>query len=296
MLVLFAASPAAAFCPTRTCQRAIQQCDIRGQDCVIAGHALFRSSNCVTFNVQAEGSPRLGLDAAGLERLVSDAFRRWTTVDCGDGAHPSIYAESLGPAECHEVQCNCTQGNANIFMVNDTWTIPGAANAYALTTVFFSWSTGEIRDADVEINGSVDDLQWADSAQGVDLPSILTHEVGHFLGLGHSPDDPAAVMRLRYSPGQDLRELTADDVAGICSIYPPGRATTDVCAPANGFAGDCGPGDCGNCAYEVDTPSGCCSTAPGHSGEEAGASTLAAGVLLAAAGARRWRARVRAPQ
>ncbi len=260
---------------------------MRGADCVIAGNSLFRPTSCVSFNVQADGSPRHGLTPAALERVVRDAFARWTSVDCGGGAHPSITAESLGTAECHRVQCNCTRGNANIFMFDDAWSIPGAVNAYALTTVFFSRSSGEIVDVDVELNGSVDDLHWGDSAEGVDLPSIVTHEVGHFLGLGHSPDDADAVMRLTYRPGQVLRTLTDDDRAGICSIYPPGRPAISQCSPRNGFAGDCGPGDCDNCNFDEES-SGCCSTAPGRPGGQA-ALGAASALLLAAAGRRAGR-------
>lgn len=285
-----------AFCPSMTCRPKLQSCEVRGsgqERCVTSGKPLFRKSSCLSFSVQQDGSLRHGIDAQVFEQAVQDAFDRWLTVDCGGGVHPSISVESFGSVSCGEPQYNCTHGNANIFLFrDDVWTATDAVDAYALTTVWFLPSTGEIRDVDVEVNGTQTTVDWAAPRDGVDLPSILTHEVGHFLGLGHSPDDPLAVMRGGFTPGSDddLRVLTDDDVAGICSIYPADRAiSTNQCAPRNGFASDCGPGDGEHCSFAGE--SGCCSTAPGRP-EPLG--LLAFSTLAAAAGIARARRRNRA--
>jgi MYXO-CTERM domain-containing protein len=60
-----------------------------------------------------------------------------------------------------------------------------------------------------------------------DLQAILTHEAGHFLGLAHSVDT-SAIMYAFYSPGSI--HLTPDDVAGICTIYPPLAPAGGSCA------------------------------------------------------------------
>ena len=67
-------------------------------------------------------------------------------------------------------------------------------------------------------------------ATSYDLPSILTHEVGHFLGMAHSTEpctvggDDCPTMNPFYTTGSDAyRSLEADDVAGICAVYPPSR-------------------------------------------------------------------------
>jgi acylphosphatase/peptidoglycan hydrolase-like protein with peptidoglycan-binding domain len=51
---------------------------------------------------------------------------------------------------------------------------------------------------------------------GIDLPTVALHELGHGLGLDHS-NVTSAVMYAYY--GGPRRELTADDIAGIQSIY-----------------------------------------------------------------------------
>ena len=74
--------------------------------------------------------------------------------------------------------------------------------------------------------------QWTTSTSGVqvDLQSVVTHELGHALGLQH-PDNghgitvnpgphPEDVMYSTYTAGSIKRSLSADDLAGELAIYP----------------------------------------------------------------------------
>jgi hypothetical protein len=129
------------------------------------------------------------------------------------------------------------------------WPHNDSNNTLGLTTVTFDTKSGEIYDADMEINSTIQGLVVDGSVPsgGFDLNSIITHEAGHFLGLAHAPD-PAAIMFARYHAGPPM--LTPDDVAGVCTIYPPNgtRATTGgsiVAEPCDatsrhGFSRECG--------------------------------------------------------
>jgi hypothetical protein len=102
-------------------------------------------------------------------------------------------------------------------------------------------------DADVEINSHGNPITTTSISSEVrrDLQAIVTHEAGHFLGLGHS-QDTTATMYARYSPGDlNYRSLTKDDQAGICAIYPPNRDIPQCTAPspAHGFSLYCGGGE-----------------------------------------------------
>ena len=55
--------------------------------------------------------------------------------------------------------------------------------------------------------------------QGTDLQSIATHEIGHMLGLDHSPQR-AATMYYAYQPGNVARSLAGDDLGGVSALYP----------------------------------------------------------------------------
>lgn len=78
----------------------------------------------------------------------------------------------------------------------------------------------KIETADIGISTSHTFSTGTPSSTQYDLQSVITHEVGHALGLGH-PDDTerTAVMYKSFSPGETRRTLSSDDIAGIAAIY-----------------------------------------------------------------------------
>lgn len=234
----FVPSSAAAYCRTYTCDANKTDCERNDELCIVGGKPLYWPSSCVGFTAQADGSPRHGISAVRLEELTERAFGRWLAADCGSGNTPEIAIENMGQVSCAKAEYNRDYGNANILMFRDTdWPDSASSQALALTTLWFNPQTGEIYDADIEINSTSAPGMVTD---GIDLESILTHEVGHFLGLSHSRK-ANAVMRTYYDPGRDdLRKLNADDIAGICSIFTPDRPVqTQSCKPRHGFASSC---------------------------------------------------------
>lgn len=78
------------------------------------------------------------------------------------------------------------------------------------------WNKG----GDVHVNTAytwVNDANDSNADNDFDLETVLLHEIGHSLGLGHSATN--TVMDPFYHGGH--RTLTADDIAGIQHIYGP---------------------------------------------------------------------------
>ncbi len=76
---LSAGAGARAYCRERTCDPADpkQSCDTDVSGCVLTGAPLFWSSSCISFDVQAEGSPKKRIDADQVTETASRAFAAW---------------------------------------------------------------------------------------------------------------------------------------------------------------------------------------------------------------------------
>jgi hypothetical protein len=241
--VCLASARAEAYCQTTTCNAkdptAADACQYDAQGCATNGFKLYWPNACVSISTQADGSPLRGITSDTMNSMVGDAYYNWTNVDCG-GQVPSIQVFTRSPVSCHQVQYNSRQPNANIWMFrDDKW--PGDdVGTLALTTVTFNRTTGEIYDADVELNSAQNVITVGDTDVKFDLQSIVQHESGHTLGLSHSPL-VYSTMDAMYSSGDVVkRTLSNDDVQGICAVYPPGqdRGACDP-TPRHGFSSDC---------------------------------------------------------
>jgi len=183
-------------------------------------------------------------------------------------------------------------------------------SALALTSVFQNTDTGEILDADLEMNAT--DYTWGDfvahpeQSNIQDFQGAITHEFVHVIGLSHTcfspggtfadgtliprptdnqgnpvpdcgPDNPPAITQATMyvsvatpSAEYELRSLSPDDMQAACGIYP--FATNFECvAPSRlGSTSD------GGCSYS------------GLTGRDSVAGVLAILALGLAFRRRRW--------
>lgn len=194
--------------------------------CFTDGAPLFWRGACVSYSVQKDATTYIPLDVA--QATIDRSFATWNAATCAEGA-VGIHAVPRGPVECSEVRYNRDGPNQNLVVFRErSWPYADESSTLALTTVTFTAESGEIFDADIEINATNGQLSVADPvpSREFDLESVVTHEVGHFFGLAHATDSNAT-MFARYEPGtSSLRSLTADDVAGLCAMYPDAKTRT----------------------------------------------------------------------
>lgn len=232
--ILGATTTASAFCRSTSCAG---ECGRDDDNCKTLGAPLFWPSLCVGFALSHQSSEHIPF--SDFEALAIRSVASWSSLACPKG-EASIAFVAQPASTCHTAEYNLTGGNANIVLFQDAkWNYKGADNTLAKTTVTFDAVTGEILDADIEVNHAYNEITTGDATVVYDLESILTHEFGHFIGLDHSLDFDAT-MNATYDPGtSDLRTVEEDDVAGVCTIYPPNRVATCEPTPHGGFSDAC---------------------------------------------------------
>lgn len=260
LAIIASAGDASAFCRSTTCRAtASHDCPTDENTCPTEGSKLFWPTSCVGFALNQQATQDLDPDETFA--TLRKTFQAWTEVDCPGGGRASITFEERGPVSCHKSEYNKEGHNVNVVLFQDNdWKYRGIDATLAKTSVTYNDETGEIYDADIEINTANNNMTISDPPKRVayDLQAIITHEVGHFIGIAHSGDD-TAVMAPTYSPGSIAqRKLTPDDIEAVCAIYPPDSGAVCDPEPRGGLSD--------SCDAPTDTSSGVCSTAsPGQS-------------------------------
>lgn len=194
-------------------------------------------------------SPSADLDEDDVRAVLGRSIATWEAVHCGE-TPLAVDIEILNESSTCDVTYYRDDGaNVNTLMFVPEWDRTYDPAAFAVTTVWHRRSTGEILDVDIEVNEErgpygICPAGGCSDRRTVDLENVLTHELGHYLGLAHTTDPDATMFASAVAGEVHKRDLAEDDELGICTVYPNGFFEGAACdpTPRGGLRLDCDDG------------------------------------------------------
>jgi hypothetical protein len=174
---------------------------------------------------------------------VETSFQTWANVECSGVPIGFEFFRGKDPQKCDdhwrfkENPDEDFSRNENLIIFVPDWEdFQYSPDAFALTSVWHSVKTGVIQGFDMELNENIGTFGICTAKMRscddiVDIQNVVTHEIGHVVGLGHSSYESAVMYSSSKVGDTSKRKLKNDDINGICSIYedePPSYCSANM--------------------------------------------------------------------
>ena len=173
----------------------------------------------------------VGISNSDFQEALAAAFQSWEDVECS----------TIGFD--YEGYKSWDSGNGiHVYVQTNSWD-PSVGDALAFALPDANWQ-GKVDSVDIVFNAV--DAQWSVSPNPgygyTDVQGVVSHEIGHALGLDH-PRDPESTMF--FSGGSTkLRTLEDDDERGACFLYPATYFDDGIACDACEESDNCASGYC----------------------------------------------------
>lgn len=140
------------------------------------------------------------ISSSALQTIFSNSLTEWNGIS---GISVSAVATSSAPSSARN----------DVYFSSDNGLFSGAG-VLAVTQVAYHETTGQIFEADIIVN---DNFTFTTSALSSNyIGDVLTHELGHFLGLGHSEVSTSSMF---FELGGGQSTVSSDDQLAIKNLY-----------------------------------------------------------------------------
>lgn len=148
-----------------------------------------------------------GVSPRALLEVLEASAATWNRVGTG----PALLVESTFTPK----RKPAPDGVNAVFFIEGDW--PWDPREIALTFSHLRPGTREVVEVDIAINAA--HHRFGPQPGAFDLQNVITHELGHALGLRHLPDEPEATMFPSIAPGETKkRDLELIDEYALLAL------------------------------------------------------------------------------
>lgn len=164
--------------------------------------------------------------------IIEAAYDVWVDTTCGVVPEFTFGGTTELTAATLPTSLASTPDNMVVFVrTRAQWTDSGNQTSWlAITKIANDSVSGEIVDADIEINDGMYTFHYGEDAPpagAIDFRAMIVHEAGHFFGLDHSKSASATMYSTYSGDPVGARSIDQDDIDGVCTLYADAPAWVD---------------------------------------------------------------------